>query len=231
MEINVISIFPEMFDAITEYGITRNAVDKKALTLRRFDPRDFTEDRYRSVDDRPYGGGPGMLMKPEPLARCIDASLESNPGPVVYLSPQGERLTQSLVEELSVLQGINLLCGRYEGIDERVIESRVDREISIGDYVLAGGELAAMVVIDAVTRLLPGVLGNDLSVAQDSFNNGLLDCPHYTRPESFENVRVPEILLSGDHEKIRQWRLNQSIARTRERRPELLKEFDSGDNE
>ncbi len=215
-----------MFDAVLEFGITRQAVEKGLLKLILWNPRDYTEDRHRTVDDRPYGGGPGMLMKPEPLARCIDdariSNSGSNPGPVVYLSPQGDLLNQQLVEELADYTDLTLLAGRYEGIDERVIESRVDREVSIGDYVLAGGEIPAMTIIDAIARLLPGVLGNDLSASQDSFSNGLLDCPHYTRPECFEGLNVPQILLSGDHEKIRQWRLNQSIAKTGERRPDLL---------
>ncbi|WP_423909852.1 tRNA (guanosine(37)-N1)-methyltransferase TrmD [Candidatus Spongiihabitans sp.] len=222
MEINVISIFPTMFDAVLEFGITRQAIEKGLLKLVLWNPRDYTEDQHRTVDDRPYGGGPGMLMKPEPLARCIDDARVSNSGPVVYLSPQGDLLNQQLVEELADYAGLTLLAGRYEGIDERVIESRVDREVSIGDYVLAGGEIPAMTVIDAIARLLPSVLGNDLSARQDSFSNGLLDCPHYTRPECFEGLNVPQVLLNGDHEKIRQWRLNQSIAKTGEHRPDLL---------
>ena len=222
MEINVISIFPKMFDAIVEYGITRKAIDSGLLNLNLWDLRDYSGNRHRTVDDRPYGGGPGMLMKPEPLARCIDAATESVAGPVVYLSPQGERLDQKLVEEFVGLSGLTMLAGRYEGIDERIIETRVDRQVSVGDYVLAGGELPAMVLIEAIARLLPGVLGNDLSAGQDSFSNGLLDCPHYTRPECFEGSNVPEVLLSGDHERIRRWRLEQSIAKTGERRPDLM---------
>jgi tRNA (guanine37-N1)-methyltransferase len=223
MEINVLSIFPKMFDAIVEYGITRKAIDSGLLRLNLWDLRDYSGNRHRTVDDRPYGGGPGMLMKPEPLARCIDAAKISVAGPVVYLSPQGEKLDQKLVEEFAGLPGLILLAGRYEGIDERVIETRVDRQVSIGDYVLAGGELPAMVFIEAIARLLPGVLGNDLSAEQDSFSNGLLDCPHYTRPECFEGLNVPDVLLSGDHERIRQWRMEQAIAKTGERRPDLIK--------
>lgn len=224
----MISIFPTMFDAVLNFGITRQAIEKGLLKLDFWNPRDYTEDQHRTVDDRPYGGGPGMLMKPEPLARCIDAAKVSNsgskPGPVVYLSPKGDLLNQQLVEELADYDDLTLLAGRYEGIDERIIESRVDREVSVGDYVLAGGELPAMTVIDAIARLLPGVLGNDLSAKQDSFSNGLLDYPHYTRPECFEGLEVPQILLSGDHKKIRQWRLNQAIAKTDERRSDLLKQ-------
>jgi tRNA (guanine37-N1)-methyltransferase len=222
MEINVISIFPKMFDAVVEYGITRKAIDSGLLSLQLWDLRDYSGNRHRTVDDRPYGGGPGMLMKPEPLARCIDAATKSVAGPVVYLSPQGERLDQKLIEELIGLPGLTLLAGRYEGIDERIIETRVDRQVSIGDYVLAGGELPAMVFIEALTRLLPGVLGNELSAQQDSFSNGLLDCPHYTRPECFEGLDVPDVLLSGDHERIRRWRIEQSIAKTGERRPDMI---------
>ncbi len=214
-----------MFDALVEFGITRQAIAKGLLNLDLWNPRDYAEDRHRVVDDRPYGGGPGMLMKANPLARCIDAtrsSDENHPAPVVYLSPQGQLLDQELVAELADYATLTLIAGRYEGIDERIIESRVDREISIGDYVLAGGELPAMIVVDAITRLLPGVLGNDLSARQDSFSNGLLDCPHYTRPECFEGLKVPQVLLSGDHEQIRQWRFNQSLVKTKTRRPDLL---------
>lgn len=223
MEISVISIFPKMFDAVAEYGMTRQAIDKGLLKLDLRDPRDYTRDRHRSVDDRPYGGGPGMLMKPGPLARCIDSAKVSNPGPVVYMSPQGELFNQDTAAEFAEYPGLTLIAGRYEGIDERVIETRVDREVSIGDYVLAGGELPAMIVIDTIARLLPGVLGNDLSARQDSFASGLLDFPHYTRPECFEGLNVPGVLLSGNHENIRKWRFKQAVTRTHERRPDLLK--------
>ncbi len=211
-----------MCNSIADYGIIRQAALAGALKFDSLDPRAFTGNAHRSVDDRPYGGGPGMVMKPVPLAACIDAAKSSNPGPVVYLSPQGELLNQSMVEELATLPGLILLAGRYEGIDERIVESRVEREISIGDYVLAGGELAAMAIVEAIARLLPGVLGNQLSAKQDSFSNGLLDCPHFTRPERFEGLTVPPVLLSGDHEKIRQWRLTRALARTGERRPDLF---------
>ena len=222
MEIGVVSIFPDMFRAISEYGMTRQALETGAVSLEMFNPRDFTTDRHRAVDDRPYGGGPGMVMKPEPLSMSIDSATQSIDGPVIYLSPQGDKLDQSMVRRLSTLSGMILVCGRYEGIDERIIASRIDQEISIGDYVLAGGELPAMVVVDAIARLLPGVLGNNLSAQEDSFSVDLLDCPHFTRPEVFEGVAVPEVLLSGDHEKIRRWRLEQARARTLIRRPDLL---------
>ena len=226
MEIQVITIFPEMCRSIADFGIIRQAIDAGELTFDCFNPREFTEDKHRSVDDRPYGGGPGMLMKPEPLAKCIDSAKLKNCGPVVYLTPQGNKLNQNLVQELSSEPSLILLAGRYEGIDERVIQTRVDCEVSVGDYVLTGGELGAMIIVDAISRLLPGVLGNELSAAQDSFSNGILDCPHYTRPEYFENLKVPSVLLSGDHEKIRQWRLIQSLVRTKARRPDLFNELD-----
>lgn len=231
MHISVISIFPQMFDAVREYGICARAMEKGALSLRVWNPRDFTEDRHRAVDARPYGGGAGMLMKPQPLARAIDAAKAENDAPVIYLSPQGERLNQKLLGELAEMEGMILLAGRYEGVDERVVESRVQREISIGDYVLAGGELVAMVLIEGIARLLPGVVGNPQSVEEDSFRgmggegeeeNLLLDCPHYTRPPIFEGRAVPEVLLSGDHEKIAEWRLMQALGRTKARRPELV---------
>ncbi len=211
-----------MCNSIANYGIIRQAALAGALKFDSLDPRAFARVPHRSVDDRPYGGGPGMVMKPAPLAACIDAARASRPGPVVYLSPQGELLNQPMVNELATLPGLILLAGRYEGIDERIVESRVEREISIGDYVLAGGELAAMVIVEAIARLLPGVLGNQMSAKQDSFSNGLLDCPHFTRPERFEGQGVPPVLLSGDHEKIRQWRLTQALVRTGERRPDLI---------
>ena len=222
MEIGIVSIFPDMFRAISEYGMTRQALEMGAVSLEMFNPRDFTTNRHRAVDDRPYGGGPGMLMKPEPLSMSIDSAKQVIDGPVIYLSPQGDKLDQSMARRLSTLSGMILVCGRYEGIDERIIESRIDQEISIGDYVVAGGELPAMVVVDAIARLMPGVLGNDLSAQEDSFSADLLDCPHFTRPEVFEGVAVPDVLLSGDHEKIRRWRLEQARARTLIRRPDLL---------
>ncbi len=228
MQIDVITLFPQMFEPIRENGISRVAVEKQALSLECYNPRDYTEDKYRTVDDRPYGGGPGMVLMPEPLASCIDTVGQRNQGPLVFLSPQGKTLDQAMVAELAGLDQLILLCGRYEGVDERILQSRVDREISIGDYVLAGGEFPAMVIIEAIARLLPGVLGNALSASQDSFENGLLDCPHYTRPEIFENLTVPQVLLSGNHKQIERWRLKQSLGRTAQRRPDLLsgKQFD-----
>ncbi len=222
LKINVITIFPDMFRSISDFGITGRTIDKGLLQLRCWDPRDFTQDRGRRIDDRPYGGGPGMVMRPEPLANCIDKIKASATGPVIYLSPQGERLDQKTVTELSELADFTLLSGRYEGVDERILQTRVDREISIGDYVLSGGELPAMVMVEAVSRLLPGALGNTLSCRQDSFFEALLDCPHYTRPRVFERLSVPEVLLSGDHEQIRRWRLKHALVRTRTRRPDML---------
>jgi len=222
MQISVITIFPRMLDAVTGHGICARAIEKGALQVRRWDPRDFTEDRHRAADDRPYGGGPGMLMKPAPLARAIDAARREADAPVVYLSPQGEPLTQALLAELAEWPRVIFLAGRYQGIDQRVIDSRVDREVSLGDYVLAGGELAAMVLIEGIARLLPGVLGNELSAQCDSFADALLDCPQYTRPEVFEGRGVPAVLLSGDHAAVRRWRMQQSLGRTRARRPDLL---------
>ncbi len=222
MQIDVVTLFPEMFDAISLHGMSRVALDKGAMSLKCYNPRDETQDRYRRVDDRPYGGGPGMVMMAEPLAKSIDRAKSSNDGEVIYLSPQGQRLDHGLVLSLAARDSFILLCGRYEGIDQRVIDSRVDREISIGDYVVAGGEIPAMMLIDAVSRLLPQVLGNADSAKEDSFSNGILDCPHYTRPEIFENMAVPEVLLSGDHQKIAKWRKQQATLMTRLKRPDLL---------
>ena len=224
MWIGAVSLFPDMFSAVTDYGITGRAVREGLLTFHSWNPRDYTHDRHRTVDDRPYGGGPGMLMKIQPLRDAIQAARASAPGKacVVYLSPQGERLDQSVVESLAAEQQLILVAGRYEGVDERLIAAEVDREVSLGDFVLSGGELAAMAVIDAVTRLIPGALGHAQSAEQDSFADGLLDCPHYTRPEVYEGQAVPDVLLGGHHDQIRRWRLKQSLRRTRERRPDLL---------
>lgn len=223
----VVTLFPEMFTALTGHGVTGRAVKRGQLTVEYSNPRDHAHDRHRTVDDRPFGGGPGMLMKVEPLLEAIAAIREKAPSTprVIYLSPQGQPLTQQRAAELAQLDSLVLLCGRYEGIDERIIEMCVDEEISIGDYVLSGGELGAMVLLDAVTRLIPGVLGHADSAVEDSFSEGWLDCPHYTRPEEVAGQRVPEVLLSGNHELIRRWRLKQSLGRTWQRRPELLKEL------
>jgi tRNA (guanine37-N1)-methyltransferase len=215
-----------MFSAVTDYGITGRAVREGLLTFQSWNPREFTHDRHRTVDDRPYGGGPGMLMKIQPLRDAIHSARASAPGKacVVYMSPQGESLDQSVVESLAAEQHLILVAGRYEGVDERLISAEVDREVSLGDFVLSGGELAAMTVIDAVTRLIPGALGHAQSAEQDSFADGLLDCPHYTRPEVYEGQAVPEVLLGGHHEQIRLWRLKESLRRTQERRPDLLEQ-------
>jgi tRNA (guanine37-N1)-methyltransferase len=220
----VVTLFPEMFAALTDYGVTGRAVKRGQLTVAFSNPRDHAHDRHRTVDDRPFGGGPGMLMKVEPLLAAIETIRQQAPSPprVIYLSPQGRPLTQALASELAQLDSMVLLCGRYEGIDERIIEMCVDEEISIGDYVLSGGELGAMVLLDSVTRLIPGVLGHADSAVEDSFTDGLLDCPHYTRPEEFAGQRVPEVLLGGNHALIRRWRLKQSLGRTWQRRPELV---------
>lgn len=223
MRIDVVSIFPEIFQAISGYGITGRAIRNGLLTLQAWNPRDFSEDKHRSVDDRPYGGGPGMVMCVGPLARTIAAARAGRTTTrVSYLSPQGRRLDQAGVVELAARDGLLLIAGRYEGVDERLLETLVDEEWSIGDYVLSGGELAAMVVIDAVARRIPGALGDEDSALQDSFAAGLLDFPHYTRPEIYEGRPVPAVLLSGDHAEIDRWRLKQALGRTWLRRPDLL---------
>lgn len=224
MWIGVISLFPDMFRAITDFGVTGRAVKRGLLEINLWNPRDFAHDKHRTVDDRPYGGGPGMLMMVQPLRDAIQAAKQAagDDVKVIYLSPQGKKLTQSGVAELAQHQKLILVAGRYEGIDERVIQSEIDEEWSIGDYVLSGGELPAMALVDAVSRLVPGVLGDMASAEQDSFTDGLLDCPHYTRPENLDGVMVPDVLLSGNHEHIRRWRLKQSLGRTWQRRPELL---------
>ncbi|MDX7826867.1 tRNA (guanosine(37)-N1)-methyltransferase TrmD [Aeromonas caviae] len=224
MWIGVISLFPEMFRAITEHGVTGRAVKSGLLQIECWNPRDFTHDKHRTVDDRPYGGGPGMLMMVQPLRDAIHTAKQAagDGAKVIYLSPQGRKLTQAGVTELATEQKLILIAGRYEGIDERVIQTEVDEEWSIGDYVLSGGELPAMTLIDAVSRLVPGVLGDQASAEQDSFTDGLLDHPHYTRPEVLDGLAVPEALTSGNHEVIRRWRLKQSLGRTWQRRPELI---------
>lgn len=224
MWLGVITLFPEMFRAITDFGVTGRAIKNGLLELHTWNPRDFTHDRHRTVDDRPYGGGPGMLMTVQPLKDAIQAARTAagDGAKVIYLSPQGRKLTQRGATELAETQKLILVCGRYEGIDERIIQTEVDEEWSIGDYVLSGGELPAMTLIDAVSRLVPGVLGKQASAEQDSFSDGLLDCPHYTRPESLDGLEVPAVLLGGNHEDIRRWRLKQSLGRTFLRRPELF---------
>ncbi|WP_308366864.1 MULTISPECIES: tRNA (guanosine(37)-N1)-methyltransferase TrmD [unclassified Microbulbifer] len=228
--IALVSIFPEMFAALTDYGITGRAVKEGLLEVRCWNPRDFTSDRHRTVDDRPYGGGPGMVMLPEPLYQALGEARawarEAGPARTIYLSPQGRPLDQAGVEQLSEAGNLVLLAGRYEGIDERIVDMLVDEEWSIGDYVLSGGELAAMVMVDAITRLIPGALGHDQSAVEDSFARGLLDCPHYTRPEEYRGRAVPDVLLSGNHERIRRWRLKQALARTQQRRPDLLERLE-----
>ncbi|PZP64685.1 MAG: tRNA (guanosine(37)-N1)-methyltransferase TrmD [Azospira oryzae] len=229
MRFDVITLFPEMFDAVLRYGVTGRARERGLFEARLWNPRDFTRDAHRTVDDRPYGGGPGMVMMAEPLDKAITAIKEDQAAaglsdvPVVYLSPQGRPLDHQRVLELAALPGLTLLAGRYEGVDERLLARRVDEEISIGDYVLSGGELAAMVVMDCVVRQLPGALGDEQSASQDSFANGLLDCPHYTRPEAYQGQAVPAVLLSGHHAEIQRWRLKQALGRTWLRRPDLLK--------
>ncbi|PJG85660.1 tRNA (guanosine(37)-N1)-methyltransferase TrmD [Conservatibacter flavescens] len=224
MWIGIISLFPEMFKAITEFGVTGRAVKQELLEVRCINPRDFTHDKHKTVDDRPYGGGPGMLMMVQPLRDAIHhAKKQAGDGAkVIYLSPQGRKLNQTGVRELATNQKLILVCGRYEGIDERLIETEIDEEWSIGDYVLTGGEIPAMALIDAVARFIPGVLGKQASAEEDSFAEGLLDCPHYTRPETLDGLTVPAVLMSGNHEEIRKWRLKQSLERTWRRRPELL---------
>ncbi|MBL8496936.1 tRNA (guanosine(37)-N1)-methyltransferase TrmD [Nitrosomonas sp. JL21] len=227
-ECDVVTLFPDMFNAITEHGITRKAKKNDIFNLRTWNPRDFTDDNYRTIDDSPYGGGPGMVMMAQPLedaitqARSRQAAAGVQSTHVIYLTPQGKQLNHHRVKQLSMLSGIILLCGRYEGIDERLITTQVDSEISIGDYVISGGELAAMVLIDCIVRQIPGALGDAESANQDSFVNGLLDYPHYTRPELHKDHRVPEVLLSGNHAQIQRWRLQQALGRTWLKRRDLF---------
>ncbi|HET7729222.1 MAG TPA: tRNA (guanosine(37)-N1)-methyltransferase TrmD [Usitatibacter sp.] len=230
MRFDVITLFPAMFEALTLHGITRRALEEKRFELHTWDPRDFTTDNYRRVDDRPYGGGPGMVMLPDPLQASIDAATARQRAAgvarpkVLLMSPQGERLDEGLVRELCAEEGLVLIAGRYEGIDERLVQRSVDREVSIGDYVVSGGELPAMVVMDCIVRRLPGSLNDSESASQDSFSGGLLDWPHYTRPEEWKQARVPEVLLSGNHAVIAKWRRKQALGRTWDRRPDLVDE-------
>ena len=219
---DAITLFPEMFAAVTQSGITSRALEKGLWQFNAWNPRDFTTDNYRTIDDRPYGGGPGMVMLAEPLEKAIAAVKAAGGGRVIYLSPQGARLDHKKVMSLAAEPALTLLCGRYEGIDERLIEKCVDEEVSVGDYVLSGGELAAMVLVDAVVRQLPGALGVGQSAVEESFAAGLLDCPQYTRPEVWSGEKVPDVLMSGHHEWIRRWRLKQSLARSWKRRPDLV---------
>lgn len=226
MWFGVVTLFPEMFSSITEQGVTGRAVKKGTVQTEFWNPRDFTTDKHHTVDDRPYGGGPGMLMKVQPLRDAIAAAKQAAGADarVVYLSPVGRKLDQQGVRELAQRDKLILVAGRYEGIDERIIEADIDEQWSIGDFVLSGGELAAMVMIDAITRWVPGVLGHEDSAQQDSFADGLLDCQHYTRPEVLDGQRVPDVLLSGNHELIRRWRLQQSLGRTWLHRPDLIEQ-------
>jgi tRNA (guanine37-N1)-methyltransferase len=230
MRFDVVTIFPAMFSAVAEHGITRRALEQKLFELALWDPRDFTKDNYRRVDDRPYGGGPGMVMMPEPLHAAIDAAKDAQRDAgveapkVVLMSPQGERLGEGLVKKLSDEPGLVVIAGRYEGIDERLVAKSVDLEVSIGDYVTSGGELPAMVLIDCLVRRIPGAMNDAGSAEQDSFSDGLLDWPHYTRPEEWKDARVPDVLLSGNHAAIARWRRKQALGRTWHRRPDLVDE-------
>ncbi|QKI89721.1 tRNA (guanosine(37)-N1)-methyltransferase TrmD [Thiomicrorhabdus xiamenensis] len=231
MRFDVITLFPEMFGALTESGVSRRALQKQLYSLNTWNPREFTHDRHKTVDDRPYGGGPGMVMMYQPLKDSVDAirQAQTTKPHVIYLSPQGQPLTQEKVAQLAQLDSITLLCGRYEGIDERLLQTEVDEEICIGDFVVSGGELPAMMLMDSLIRLLPGALGHDQSAEQDSFSDGLLDCPHYTRPEEVNGMRVPEVLLQGNHAKIDAWRHQQKLLRTEQRRPDLLARYQDGE--
>lgn len=228
MRFDVVTIFPGMFDAVTRQGITSRALERGLWTLQCWNPRDYASDAYRSVDDRPYGGGPGMVMLAEPLAAALGAIRDAQrrtlgaPAPVLHLSPRGVPLTHARVAALAGTPGVTLLASRYEAVDQRLLERHVDEEVSVGDFVVSGGELPAMMLIDAAVRLLPGALNDERSAREDSFATGLLDCPHYTRPEVFEGAAVPEVLLSGHHARIRRWRRDQALLATRARRPELL---------
>ena len=231
MHLDVVTLFPEMFDALTGSGITQRARQNGHYELVLWNPRDFSSNTYRSVDDRPYGGGPGMVMMVEPLAKALRAARQRQVScgvrrtRTVYLSPQGRPLTQQIVEELGGYEGLVLLAGRYEGVDERLLDAEIEDQVSIGDYVLSGGELPAMVLMDALIRRIPGALNDAESAEQDSFANGLLDCPQYTRPEVYESDAVPAVLLSGHHAQITRWRMKQSLGRTWRRRPDLLANF------
>lgn len=237
LQFDIITLFPPMFDAVTECGVTGRARDSGLYQLVLWNPRDFAANSHRTVDDRPYGGGPGMVMMAEPLEKAIAAASQRQKSSgvrrprVVFLSPQGRLLNHRLVMELSQEQGLVMIAGRYEGVDERLVRRQIDDEISIGDYVLSGGELAAMVVMDCVVRQIPGVLGDAESARQDSFVSGLLDCPHYTRPETYKGEAVPPVLMSGNHAEISRWRLKQALGRTWQRRPDLLAQRELNEEE
>ena len=225
MRFDVVTLFPEMITAAASYGVTGRAIERKIVSLSVWNPRDYTHDKHRTVDDRPYGGGPGMVMKYQPLHDAVKNAKQagSDTAKVIYLSPQGKPITQALLLEACDISHIILVAGRYEGVDERFVELDCDDEWSVGDYVISGGELAALIVIDAITRLLPGVLGHEESARQDSHMNGLLDYPHFTRPEQLEECSVPDVLLSGNHADIERWRMQQALGRTWQKRPDLLK--------
>ena len=222
MYIQAVTLFGEMFRSITDYGVTGRALQRGLWHFNSINPRQFADNKLGYIDDRPFGGGPGMIMMPEPLQSAIDTAKAQHNGKVIYLSPQGSQLTHQKAAELAKLDGLILVCGRYEGIDERLLSGAIDEEISIGDFVVSGGELPAMMLMDAVLRLIPGVLGDADSAGQDSFANGLLDCPHYTRPIEFQGMTVPAVLRSGNHALIAEWRLEQALRRTLQRRPDLL---------
>lgn len=233
MHIAVVSLFPEFVEQVGQFGVVGRALERQLLALHMQNPRDYADDVHRTVDDRPYGGGPGMVLKYEPTAKAIHAAKDASPAacPVICLSPQGRVFDQAVAKSLAAAPGMILLAGRYEGVDERLIDLEVDEELSLGDFVLSGGEIAAMAVIDAVVRLLPGVLGDDESATQDSFMEGLLDHPHYTRPESIEGRDVPAVLLTGDHAKIARWRQKQALGRSYLRRPDLIEKLDLSDEQ
>ncbi len=224
MRFDIVTLFPEMIDSSAGYGVTGRAIERGLVALHTWNPRDYTSDRHRTVDDRPYGGGPGMLMKYRPLKDAVEQARNAanDVARVVYLSPQGKPIDQQLLNQASMLPRLILVSGRYEGVDQRFVEACCDEEWSLGDFVISGGELAALLVVDAITRLLPGVLGDENSARQDSHMQGLLDCPHYTRPEVIDGMAVPAVLLSGDHAKIERWRMKQALGRTWQRRPDLL---------
>lgn len=224
MRIDVVTLFPEMLRGYARYGVLARAFERRLMSLHTWNPRDYSQDRQQRVDDRPYGGGAGMVMMAEPLQKAIRAARaqQTSSCRVIYMNPQGKPLKQDAINGMAKAEGLILIAGRYKGIDERVVECEVDEQWSLGDYVISGGELAAMVVIEAVSRHIPNVLGNEDSAGEDSFMDGLLDCPHYTRPLEFEKRQVPKVLLSGNHEAIRRWRLKQALGRTMQRRPDLL---------